>query len=273
MRRVSHALAIEPGAESSLYRRGLNALATEGVPFLVGGGLALSLYCGVRRNTKDLDVFVVERNARLALDVLSHAGFRTELLFPHWLGKAYAEDGQHFVDVIFNSGNGMAAVDAEWFEHASDAVVYDVPVRLCPVEETVWCKAFVMERERYDGADVAHLLLANAEGLDWERLLRRFGEHWRVLLSHLVLFGYAFPASARRIPAWVMDELLGRLAREPPPPAATPPSPVCRGTLLSREQYLLDVSRGCRDARLPPEGTMSPEAVDQWTRAIGTRRE
>jgi hypothetical protein len=274
--RVSHAATIELDVDSSVYQRGLRALGAEGVPFLVGGGLALALYCGVRRNTKDLDLFVLEGDALRALDVLSRAGFRTELPFPHWLGKAYAEDGQHFVDIIFNSGNGLAAVDAEWFAHASEATVYGEPVRLCPVEETLWCKAFVMERERYDGADVAHLLLARADALDWDRLLRRFGDHWRVLLSHLVLFGYAFPACASRIPGWVTDELGARFAREattaPAPPSSLPGAPpVCRGTLLSREQYLLDLSRGWSDARLAPGGPMSPEAVALWTRAIDKR--
>jgi hypothetical protein len=58
------------------------------------------------------------------------------------------------------------------------------------VEETIWSKAFVMERERYDGADIAHLLRASAERLDWHRLLERFDAHWPVLLSHLILFGF-----------------------------------------------------------------------------------
>ena len=64
--------------------------------------------------------------------------------------------------------------------------VLDVPVRLIPAEEMIWSKAFVMERERYDGADVAHILRACAETLDWPRLLQRFDGHWRVLLQHLV---------------------------------------------------------------------------------------
>ena len=50
-----------------------------------------------------------------------------------------------------------------------------------------------MERERYDGADIAHLLRARADQLAWRRLLRRFGPHWRVLLGHLVLFGFVYP--------------------------------------------------------------------------------
>ncbi len=262
---VSLAPAVEPRVDSRFYPRCLRVLASAEVPYLVGGGLALAAYCAIRRDTKDLDVFVIERDVHRALDALAGAGLRTELPFPHWLGKAYAEDGQHFVDVIFNSGNGAARVDEEWFAHAVPGLVYDVPVRLCPVEETLWSKAFVMERERFDGADVAHLLLARADTLDWERLLRRFGSHWRVLLAHLVLFGYAFPASAGLVPRWVMDELGQRLAREPPEPGEPA---ACRGTLLSREQYLSDLSRGLRDARLAPEGGMTPEEVEIWTRAI-----
>jgi hypothetical protein len=44
---------------------------------------------------------------------------------------------------------------------------------------------------------------------------------------------------------------------------------VCRGTMLSREQYLPDLMRGWRDARLPPTGSMSVEAIALWTDAIG----
>lgn len=250
-------------AEPSSYARALKAVLDDGVPFLVGGALALSAYCGIQRWVKDLDLFVLEQDVSRALAALARAGFRTEVTFPHWLGKAYDGDAP-LVDVIFCSGNGAAPVDAEWFEHARPLDVRGFQVSLCPPEETLWTKAFVMERERYDGADVAHLLLACAEQLDWPRLLRRFGDHWEVLLSHLVLFGFAYPGERRRIPAWVMDELLARLAREPAPAE----DHVCRGTLLSREQFLPDLARGWRDARLPPEGRMSPEEIAVWTGAI-----
>ena len=97
--------------------------------------------------------------------MLADAGFATELTFPHWLGKAYA--GDRFIDLIFSAGNGVAAVDDLWFAHAPPGEVLGVPVRLCPPEEMIWSKAFIMERERYDGADVAHLILACGRELDW----------------------------------------------------------------------------------------------------------
>src|SRR5437899_2577696 len=83
--------------------------------------------------------------------------------------------------------------------------VLGVPVRLCPAEEIIWSKAFIMERERYDGNDVAHLLRARGCALDWDRLLRRFDGHWRVLLSHIVLFGFIYPAERAAIPARVEE--------------------------------------------------------------------
>ena len=124
-----------------------------------------------------------------------------------------------------------------------------------------------MERERYDGADIAHILRACAETLDWGRLLRRAGPHWRVLFSHLILFGYIYPGERHRIPAAVMNELLDRCRDEGP--AALAEKRLCRGTILSRAQYLSDVHEwGYRDARLAPGGSMSAEDVSHWTAAI-----
>ena len=130
----------------------------------------------------------------------------------------------------------------------------------------MWSKAFVQERERYDGADMNHYILSCSERLDWERLMRHFGPHWRVLLSHLILYGFIYPSARSRVPAWVMRELLDRLAPELDAPDAD--DPVCYGTLLSWSQYLGDVFGGnFRDARIRPYGTLSAEEVARWTAA------
>jgi hypothetical protein len=147
--------------------------------------------------------------------------------------------------------------------------VLGVPVGVIPAEELLWSKAFVQERERYDGADVAHLLRARAEELAWPRLLQRFGANWRVLLAHLTLFGFVYPGEARRLPAWVLAELTGRLQAEVASPPSVQGKP-CRGTLISREQYLVDVEQwGYNDARLQPEGPMSAREIELWTADIG----
>jgi hypothetical protein len=253
----------------AFYCRMLDALAAVGVPFLLGGAYAFGRYTGIERHTKDLDVFVRRQDYDPTMQALAKAGGRTELTFAHWLGKA--RWGDDFIDVSFSSGNAIAEVDDEWFEHARDGTVLGLPVKLCPPEEMIWSKAFIMERERFDGADINHLIRACGLDLDWPRLLRRFGQHWRVLLSHLVMFGFVYPASRDRIPAWVLDDLLGRLWQEAH--GAPLPARVCRGTLLSRAQYLVDIERwGYEDARLAPNGGMSWREVARWTAAIGQDR-
>jgi hypothetical protein len=235
------------------------------MPFLVGGAFALERYAGISRNTKDLDLFVRPEDFGQVLETLARAGYRTEVPFPHWLGKAHS--GDEFVDIIFSSGNGIATVDAEWFAHAVGEEIMGLAVQLCPAEETIWSKAFIMERERYDGADIGHILRRYAEDLDWDRLLRRFGPQWRVLLSHLILFGFVYPAERRRIPGSVMRKLLRQLQHEQA--AEAPRDPVCQGTLLSREQYLIDVGAwNYQDARLLPRGSMTEEETAIWTAAI-----
>jgi hypothetical protein len=241
----------------------MRALDEAGVPFLVGGAYALHKYAGIERHTKDFDVFVRAKDCRKALDSLTAMGCRTELTFPHWLGKAYR--GDDFIDVIFSSGNGLAAVDDDWFENAVAAEVLGRPARLVPAEEMIWQKCYVQERERYDGADVAHLILAAGRGLDWRRLLERFGPNWRVLFGQLVMFGFVYPSERDRVPAWVTNDLTTRLLGE----ACAAGVRVCRGTLLSREQYLIDVERwGYADARERPLGPMSQADIANWTKAI-----
>jgi hypothetical protein len=224
----------------------MQTLHEAGVPFLLGGAYALAQYTGIVRHTNDLDVFVRRADVMRALDAFAAAGFHTELTFAHWLGKAFF--GQDFVDVIFGSGNGVAKVDDAWFAHARPARFLDADVLRCPPEEMIWSKAFVTERERYDGADIHHLIRACGRDLDWPRLLQHFGLYWRVLLSHRVLFGFVYPAERVAVPAWLMDELIGRLQRETA--TAPPQRHVCQGTLLSRVQYVTDLQRGDADARL-----------------------
>ena len=259
---------LDPRA-NAFYRDTLSLLREAGIEFLVGGAFAFGRYTGIARDTKDFDLFVHERDAQRALGVLARGGYRTELTFPHWLGKAF--HGDNFVDIIFDSGNGAAPVDDEWFAHAREGHVLDVPVRLAPPEEMLWQKSLIQERERFDGADVAHLLRACADQLDWDRVLRRFGEQWRVLLAHLVLFGYIYPGERTRIPADVMRRLLARMELELETPFDD--ARLCRGTILSRAQYLVDIDEwGYRDARVRPLGGMTSDEVDHWTAAIEPRK-
>jgi len=259
---------VEP-ATAAFYRSALRALVDAGVPFLVGGAFAHACFTGIRRSTKDLDLFIRREDYERVAALMQRHGWRTELTYPHWLAKVYA--GDEFIDLIFNSGNGLAPVDDRWFRDNPESLVLGVPVRIANPEDGLLTKAFIMERERYDGADVAHLLHAGAEQIDWPGLIARFGPHWRVLLAHVTLFGYVYPGERHRVPAWVVEELMARLAAETREPPAADPH-VCAGTLLSREQYLHDVEQlGYVDGRLTPVSTMTPTDVAVWTEAIPAR--
>jgi hypothetical protein len=86
-------------------------------------------------------------------------------------------------------------------------------------------------------------------------------------LSHLILFGFIYPGEAAAIPDAVMGDFLNRLQRE----RARPPKRgrVCDGTVLSRQQYLVDITRrGYADGRLMPRGEMTATEIADWTAAI-----
>jgi len=257
-----------PAATLGFYRDVLQILNREGLRYLVGGAYALNHYAGVNRLTKDFDIFIAREDYQKISLTLTRAGYPVEMTYPHWLAKAH-HNGD-FIDLVFSSGNGVAEVDDAWFDHSEETKIFCIETRVCPAEEIIWSKAFIMERERFDGADIAHLLLACGDRIDWSRLMQRFAPHWRLLLSHLILFGMIYPAHRDVVPRWVMQQLLKRLDKESHAPA--PMEEICGGTLLSREQYLRDIQNlGFKDARIWPHGNMSEQETSLWTDAIPPR--
>src|SRR6266705_7059077 len=252
------------GKRAEFYRRSMQVLQNANIPFLIAGADALRFYTGVSRQTKDFDLHLRPAHVDAALDRFARAGYKTAKIFPHWLAKAKC--GRDCVDLIFRAGNGLCDVDDSWFDRAHDDELLGMPVKLCAPEEMIWMKAYIMERERFDGADIAHILRCCVAEIDWEHLVRRFGPDWRVLLSHLVLFGYIYPGERARIPAAIVEDLLTRLRSEARTAGL---ERLCRGTLLSRQQYLVDVREwGFRDARLEERVQMNEKDIADWTDAI-----
>jgi hypothetical protein len=221
--------------------RSLNA---DAVPYVVAGAYALRKYARIFRETKDLDIFCRRRDVEAILASLARVGFRVEHTDPLWLAKGIAADGE-FVDVIFSSGNGVAEVDDLWFSRAREGTVLGERALFALPEEIIWSKCFVQERERYDGADVHHLIRACGKTLDWSHLRERLAAFPEVLLAHLLLFRFSFPGDRDVVPAWLLDTLMEQV-RLPP---ALGSEKTCRGTLLSRVQYEVDLARGLLDAR------------------------
>ncbi len=113
--------------------------------------------------------------------------------------------------------------------------VFGTQMRIIAPTELIWSKAFVQLRHRYDGPDIAHLILKQHDQIDWQRLLAYMELHWEVLLAHLLNFRWAYPSERDCVPRWLMDELVARLKTqfELPPPRVK----ICRGRLFSQVDY------------------------------------
>lgn len=256
-------------SSDEFYVAAVHVLQDAKIPFLVGGAYALRHYTGVARDTKDFDVFLAKENLQSAIDTFHKAGYRADIAYGHWLAKVHY--GESFIDLIFRAGNGLCDVTDKWFRGNREVELMGAKVNLVRAEHMIWQKCYIQERERFDGADIAHLLLILADELDWEHLLECFGPDWRVLLSHLIMFGFIYPEERARIPQRVMKELLSRAEGEAG--EGKPNGKVCQGTLISRAQYLPDIERwGFKDARETGRCKIQPEEIEAWTNAIGKER-
>ncbi len=225
------------GSAEDFYGSALAILAECQIPFMVGGAYAMRHYADVVRDTKDLDVFCKTSDHARLLHALIEAGYATEITDATWLAKVF--HGDHLLDLIFGSRNNVCPVDDSWFEHAPRVTLMGCEVLLVAPEEVLWTKALVQDRDRFDGADVMHLLRRQGRDLDWRRLLLRMEPHWEVLLAHLIQFRWIYPAERDTAPMWVMEELLAREQAQLTAPV--PVEKICRGPLLSKLQYQVDI--------------------------------
>jgi hypothetical protein len=113
-----------------------------------------------------------------------------------------------------------------------------VPVRLLAPEELLVSKLFVTRRERFDGADIAHIIYATRGKLEWGRILQHVGEHWEILLWSLMLFRYVYPGNSDYVPANIWQDLIGRLAKATSNPD---PQQAFRGSLIDDCMFAIDV--------------------------------
>jgi hypothetical protein len=249
---VTHSEFWIPEAEREVYKRALNALNAAGVPYVVAGAYAIYEHTGIIRQTKDLDLFCTPEAVLQAMQVLREAGFITRLEQSHWLAKAISRDNRdHFVDIIYGMGNGLALIDEDWFRHSSPAILAATQVRVAPPEELIWHRLFISERHRHDMADIAHLILCVGNQMDWRRLVNKTAEHWPLLLSQVLMFRYVYPGYRDQVPQWVIRELVARAeASGREHSAEGDEHDMTRGTLISRFSFAIDVNEwGFHDLR------------------------
>lgn len=225
-----------PPEAQTLYRDVLRAMNENAIPYAVAGAFALQKYTGIWRITKDLDLFVKAADVPAALDNLCQQGFRCETLDPVWLSKAHR--GEYFVDLISGMSNAVIVVDDSWMQRTQPALIAGVASRIISAEDLIASKLFVTRRERFDGADIAHIIYRTQGQLQWERILELACEHWEIVLWALVFFRYIYPAHTDYVPAPLWQDLLSRymhLVQHPDPNAPF------RGSLIDENIFSIDM--------------------------------
>ncbi len=225
-----------PAKQEALFREVLAIFEKENLPYAVAGAFALREHTGICRYTKDLDIFLSAGNAARALQLLQTHGFECEVRDPVWLAKAHRDD--FFVDLITGMSNGVFAVDESWIDRSHPAEVVGVKTRVLAPEELLASKLFVIRRERFDGADIAHIVYASRGKLQWDRVMQLTGPHWEILLWALLLFHYVYPGQAGYVPEALWRDLIGRLEREVLSPD---PNARFRGSLVDDKMFAIDV--------------------------------
>jgi hypothetical protein len=257
-----------PEEEREIYKRALEILNAAGIEYVVAGAYAMYEHTGIYRKTKDLDLFFEPSSLVPAARALRDAGFVMRLEDPHWLAKA--TEGEHFVDLIFGMGNGVALIDGEWVKHSRPGILAATQVRFAPPEELIWHRLFISERHRHDVADILHLILCLGDTFDWRRLVDRVGQHWPLLLAQVSTFSYVYPGYRSSIPKWVYEDLIERARAELSQDSAD--IDLTRGPLISRFSFTIDVrewgfgdprTETIREARNTPEVRAIAES-DVW---------
>jgi hypothetical protein len=222
------------------YSDSLTLLEECGVPFMLGGAFAIFHHTGLFRDTKDLDIFCKPNDCPKILKFFADRGYKVQMTDVRWLAKIFKDD--YFIDIIFSTVNNICLVDQSWLDHAARGEFAGHQVRFLSAEELIFCKIYVQNRERFDGADVNHVLLKAGRHLDWHRLLDRMDPHWHLLLSAILLFQFVYPSDYRDIvPEWLFNELIDRAKAQYDLPS--PVVNVCRGPIIDQTQYSVDVKQ------------------------------
>jgi predicted nucleotidyltransferase len=149
-------------------KRSSAALREAGVPFVLGGGVAIWARGGPETE-HDLDYFVKPEDAERALQVLAEAGFRPEKPPEGWLYKAWDDDV--LVDLIFDPTG--VRIDDAFIEGAEETEVHAVRMRVLRPEDVLVTKLLALKEHSLDYDGLLEISRAVREQIDWDEVRRR----------------------------------------------------------------------------------------------------
>jgi predicted nucleotidyltransferase len=156
--------------EESL-KKTVAALREAGVPFLLGGSLAVWARGGPETR-HDLDFVIKPADADRALEVLAAAGMRVERPPEEWLHKAW--DGDVLIDLIF-APRGLEVTDAV-IERGELLHVAGITIPVMALEDVLATKLMALHQHELDYTSLLTIARAVREQIDWESLRARTAE-------------------------------------------------------------------------------------------------
>jgi hypothetical protein len=188
-----------------IYNEVVREAARRGIRFGIGGSLAMASYGRLNRPTKDLDLYVMPEDRDCLIAVLTDLGlndYYPQVAYDRcWIYRAVKEDA--IVDVIWQMANRRSQVDEGWLTHGARIRFGDQCIPLIALEELIWSKLYVLQRDRSDWPDILNLLHSSTEKIDWQRLLGRIGADAPLLYAVLRIYAWLDPVAATSLPGWL----------------------------------------------------------------------
>jgi hypothetical protein len=209
-----------PPEQWAVYRCVLDRAADEALEFALGGGLAVGLYTGRPRNTKDLDIYIRPADRERAVEIMADCGlsdyFDKKPYDRAWIYRGAQDDT--IVDAIWAMANKRTTVDDVWLTNGAVIQMFDRQIRVIPPEELIWSKLYVLQRDRCDWPDIINLMCASGPHLDWGHLAKRVAEDLPLLKAVLSVVSWVSPQHALSIPRLIWESFglpVPKIERDP----------------------------------------------------------
>jgi predicted nucleotidyltransferase len=196
-----------------IYREAVEVLEKAGIPYVIGGGIAIMAY-GRTRDTKDIDIYILDRDQDRALQALASAGFEVDAMpGVNWLCKGFKQGIT--VDFIMENVGGMHTSE-ETLRHGFWTEINGVRMHVMSPEDLIVRKIMAMRSDRNDWFDCISVLSSTYEKFDWDYFMKVASVSYERALSFLT-----YVRSDREhvvpVPYRAVAELYDKISKTPVP--------------------------------------------------------
>jgi predicted nucleotidyltransferase len=165
-----------------VYKEAVDVLENAGISYVVGGGIAIMAY-GRFRDTKDIDLYILDEHREKALQALDVADFETDPMpGVGWLQKGFKEGIT--VDFIMENVGGMHT-NEETLLHGYWTVINGVRMHVMSPEDLIVRKIMAMRSDRNDWFDCISVLSSTYEKFDWDYFMQVASVDYERVLSFI----------------------------------------------------------------------------------------